>query len=566
MAGRAGFGTPLFSRMQSTARQQMAPPLFTSEERKEYAKSLVRAHEADKEAYRKVRESEQENLKVLGDTLKALIQQGKDIEASHNEHRKALESSNKEHRKAIESNYNEHRKALESNNNEHRKALENFRKTLESNNNEQRKTLDNFRKTVESSASKTREFHQSTLSDALEREASFRDLLSPQALFEPDSDNDSDSDSSPSTAEPSESDSKPAAKPTAEPAGKKFKSNDSDNQDDSDSDSSPSTAEPSESDSKPAAKPTAEPAGKKFKSNDSDDQAEAEYKHCRTFMQNMSKAVEEDEEEDPEILAAEQEIHPCSECGAPIVGGGWCDVPNCNGARALPPGGFQGWGGTPLGKKMEQEKWQCPDCLCRWPMTAKACEFSECESNKNETKASPVPSANGFTFQAPPSGTSNNANPTPSPQNFQSGAPSSGSGSTGFGGSLPTGGFFSQPPTAPLAPMVGGFFSTSGPASFPFGADPNSSFDFGIAGANTTNAEEVEESSVPAVASAPPFTAFTESLAEEMVTGDFVMVHDETGTFQGMTRRGLRVRFPNGTIITIQHPFSSDVKVRKWPH
>ena len=250
MAGRAGFGTPLFSRMQSTARQQMAPPLFTSEERKEYAKSLVRAHEADKEAYRKVRESEQENLKVLGDTLKALIQQGKDIEASHNEHRKALESSNKEHRKAIESNYNEHRKALESNNNEHRKALENFRKTLESNNNEQRKTLDNFRKTVESSASKTREFHQSTLSDALEREASFRDLLSPQALFEPDSDNDSDSDSSPSTAEPSESDSKPAAKPTAEPAGKKFKSNDSDNQDDSDSDSSPSTAEPSESDSK----------------------------------------------------------------------------------------------------------------------------------------------------------------------------------------------------------------------------------------------------------------------------------------------------------------------------
>ena len=129
-----------------------------------------------------------------------------------------------------------------------------------------------------------------------------------------------------------------------------------------------------------------EQVGKKFKSNHSDDQAETEYKHCGTFMQNMSKAFEEDEDKDHKILAAEQEIHLCSECVVPIVGGRWCDIPNCNGARALPPGGFQGWGGTPLGKKMEQKKWQCPDCLCWWPMTAKAWEFSKCESNKNKPR------------------------------------------------------------------------------------------------------------------------------------------------------------------------------------
>ena len=174
--------------------------------------------------------------------------------------------------------------------------------------------------------------------------------------------------------------------------------------------------------------------GKKFKSNHSDDQAETEYKHCGTFMQNMSKAFEEDEDKDHKILAAEQEIHLCSECVVPIVGGRWCDIPNCNGARALPPGGFQGWGGTPLGKKMEQKKWQCPDCLCWWPMTAKASEFSKRESNENKTKVAVVPSANkftfqappsanGFTFQAPPSGPSTNANLTPSPQDFSSGAP-----------------------------------------------------------------------------------------------------------------------------------------------
>ena len=87
MAGHAGFGTPLFSCMQSTARQQMAPPLFTSEERKEYAKSLVGALEADKEVHRKVRASEQDNLKVLGDTLKALTEHGKAIE-----HRKVFDN------------------------------------------------------------------------------------------------------------------------------------------------------------------------------------------------------------------------------------------------------------------------------------------------------------------------------------------------------------------------------------------------------------------------------------------------------------------------------------------